>query len=334
MQEVRLRQSSVFAGFTNLRCLVSLTGQRTIFPFYHVVSDRPLPHIRHIYDYRGRTDFEQDLDRMLKHFTPIGIGEYLEGGPKRGKPGRMVLSFDDGLVECHQFIAPLLRRKGIPALFFLNNDFIDNRGLFFRYRAGILIEHLLSDPGLLQQAAESLAIPGDQVVRAILMIKYNQQPLLDKIAAEVGVDPGIYQAEHPVYMSAEQVSELAGWGFHLGAHSADHPEFQGMGEEEVFSQVSKSMEDIRKRFDARPACFAFPFSSDGVPEAVVERLLDEGIVDAIFGTSGLKRTGRKEFVQRIPMEAGGLPAIRLLKTEYLYYLMKAPLGKNRYFKSI
>jgi hypothetical protein len=105
-----------------------------------------------------------------------------------------------------------------------------------------------------------------------------------------------------------------------------------MEERKMAAQVSKSMRDLQERFKVRPACFAFPFTSDGVPERITDALLEEGIADVIFGTAGLKKTGKKHFIQRIPMESNNLSAGRLLKAEYLYYLLKAPLGRNDYFK--
>ncbi len=317
----------------NLRCLVALSGQGTIFPFYHIVSCTSPPHTRQLYHSRSEKEFERDLEGMLKHFEPVSVEDYLEGKPARGRKREMVLSFDDGLVECHQIIAPLLKKKGIPAIFFLNNDFIDNRGLFFRYRASILIEQLLMDACAPKRAAEFLAIPEEQVVDAILMIRYDQQPLLEELAKIVELDDASYMKEQTVYMSARQVKELQKWGFHLGAHSTDHPEFYLMKEKEIVSQVSRSMRDLQERFNVNPACFAFPFTSDGIPERVIDQLLEDGVADVIFGTAGMKRTGRRNFIQRIPMEALNLQATQVLKAEYLYYLMKAPLGRNHYFKS-
>lgn len=133
-------------------------------------------------------------------------------------------------------------------------------------------------------------------------------------------------------MTTAQVKELLKWGFHLGGHGLDHPEFYRMKEREIVSQVSNSTRDLQERFGIRPVCFAFPFTSDGIPEKVIDQLLDDGVADVLFGTAGLKRTGRDRFIQRIPMESLNRPALQVLRTEYLYYLLKAPLGQNHYFR--
>ncbi|MEN8158241.1 MAG: polysaccharide deacetylase family protein [Bacteroidota bacterium] len=332
MENRRRRSISVIAGAMNLERLVSLSGEGTIFPFYHVVSNLSLPHMKHLYAYPDESQFEKDLDEMLRVFSPISIEAYLEGEAGSGSRRQMVLSFDDGLLECHQIIAPLLRKKGVPAIFFLNNDFIDNKALFFRYRASLLIDYLSKERGALSLAAKYLSVPEGQVGEALMMVTYQQQALLKALSQHIGIDEAAYLNENPLYMSTRQVRDLSNWGFHLGAHSMDHPEFFRMTEEEMVSGVKRSMQDIKERFRIDPATFAFPFTSDGVPEGVIDALLTGGVADVIFGTAGLKRTGKDRFIQRIPMESMDMPALRLLKAEYLYYLLKAPLGRNNYFK--
>ena len=112
---------STLAPLAGMETLLKYSRQPVIFPFYHTVSDQPLAHVSHLYPLRREEDFKQDLEEMLKWFEPIGLGDFMGG--KRLIEGKryMVLTFDDGLAGCHQVIAPLLRKKGIPATFFLNN---------------------------------------------------------------------------------------------------------------------------------------------------------------------------------------------------------------------
>jgi len=118
------------------------SGLKAIFPFYHAVSNQDLPHTKFLYAIRNTARFEADLEYFLRFFDPVSLGEYLEGNKnKRHQKPVMVLSFDDGLIQCHQEIMPVLLRKGIPATFFLNNDYIDNKGLFFRFKISLLLEH-------------------------------------------------------------------------------------------------------------------------------------------------------------------------------------------------
>ncbi len=325
---VRNRLTSM-ARSLSLERMISWSGQRIVFPFYHTVSKESLPHISHLYRIPKPDEFEKDLDQLLKFFEPLSLGDYLEG--KGGKQGRhsMVLTFDDGLKECHDFVAPLLKEKGIPATFFLNNKFIDNKGLFYRYKASLLIHQVRDDCRAREKVAAFLKIDKEQVEASISLIGWNQRALLDALAREAELDYSSYLHNRPVYMSSEEVKDLLEWGFEIGAHSTDHMDFSLLKADEMIEQIRSSIRDLQKRFGIRTSYFSFPFTSDGVPGKVIETLLDNGTATALLGTAGLKRTGRLDYIQRIPMEQYQTSALEALKAEYLYYLLKAPLGRNR-----
>jgi hypothetical protein len=52
-------------------------------------------------------------------------------------------------------------------------------------------------------------------------------------------------------------------------------------------------------------------------------------LDASFGTAGLKEDPVDFNFQRVPMEIKKIPASRILKGEYTYYLLKSLLGRNK-----
>ena len=62
----------------NLDFLIRLSGQPHIFPFYHVVSDWHLPHIRHLYRYKRVKEFDNDLEELLKWYEPLSVNDYLQ----------------------------------------------------------------------------------------------------------------------------------------------------------------------------------------------------------------------------------------------------------------
>lgn len=317
------------ARSTRLKSLIRLSGQHFIFPFYHTVSEEPLPHISHLYRVRTPAEFERDLETLLKEFEPLSLSNFQEQkGKVKGKRG-MILSFDDGLKECHSIIAPLLKQKGIPAVFFLNNRFIDNHGLFYRYKASLIIHQVRDDCRVMEKISAFLKIPQEHVEKSIKMIGPHQFSLLAKLAQEAGLDFSAYLRDFTPYMNSEEVKQVLDWGFDIGGHSMDHLNFSALSSQQMLDQVRDSIEDLHKRFAVSTRYFSFPFTSDGVPGRVIHRLLDEGTATVLMGTAGLKRTGRKDYLQRIPMENLRFTAMETLQAEYLYYLMKMPLGKNR-----
>ena len=242
----------------------------------------------------------------------------------------MVLTIDDGLRACADIIAPILKRKGIPAIFFLNNSFLDNQSLFYRYKASLLIEAYAEMKGDPEEMDENIGMERKYARQVLLDVKYENRLLLDSIAESIGFSFEDYLKQNPVYLNSSQVTSLIKDGFEIGSHSFDHPDFDRMDADKAKTQIVESVSDLGKRFDQKKKYFSFPFSSDGVSLKVIDGLLKEEKVDAIFGTSGLKHYPHPGFIQRIPMEVPELAALQILKTEYLYYLAKAPFGKNTY----
>src|SRR5687767_2451060 len=74
-----------------------------VAPFYHVVSDEPLPHIGAVCPFKNVREFEADLDFFLEQFRPIGLAELLSV-LHAGRPipaNTFFLSFDDGCREVY-----------------------------------------------------------------------------------------------------------------------------------------------------------------------------------------------------------------------------------------
>jgi len=334
-RSVFLRQARGVARLLPLPSLLKVSGQGLILPFYHLVSDQPPPHIRHLYPVRSIDRFREDLAFFLDHFRPIGPGD-LPAGPAAGRsPDRpaFLLSFDDGFRECADVVAPILQEEGLSAVFFLNPAFIDNRGLFYRCKASLLIDWIEPDAGLETRASRFLdahGLSGAPVRELLLRMAYADQPLLDQLAEDLELSFAEYLDDKKPYLSGEQVEQLQADGFHLGAHSLDHPLYALLPLAEQLRQTRESLAWIRERFGAADRLFAFPFTDDGVPAAFFRQLYREPAeLDLSFGTAGQKRDIVSQHLQRIPMEVGPLSAREIVQGELLYHLLRAPFGKNQ-----
>ena len=124
-----------------------------------------------------------------------------------------------------------------------------------------------------------------------------------------------------------EILEIKDQGFFIGSHSFDHPDFSELSETNQISEIIASADDIRKRFKLNYSFFAFPFSDIGVSKYSLEKLYKmSDAPDASFGTSGLKKPLCFPHFQRIAMEKTSEDALRIVKTEYFYFLMKKLLS--------
>jgi len=289
-------------------------------PFYHVVSNRRLEHIRN-YPYRNVKTFEQELDYMLRFFTPVSLEELHENQNPDTKVFH--LSFDDGLRECTEVVAPILLRKGVPATFFVNTGFVDNKALFHRYKASLLLGHLIEFP---DAQAEQLLQKNGLKRNNLLQAPISKIDILDEAAEMMEIDFGDFLENERPYLTTAEVKDLQKKGFAIGGHSHEHPEFGRLKTGEQFKQVKKSMDWLGKHVPQKIKAFSFPFTDDGVSDKLLKKLKTEQVCDITFGTAGLKFDTFTGHLQRVPMEQKHRIE-KFLKGEFLYYKLRKIIGK-------
>jgi len=232
-----------FSGIVPMEILKRITGKRTIFPFYHLVSDEEVPHVKFLYKPRNIKEFKADLEHFLKHYKPIGITDLLNAvkADQSLPENSFLLSFDDGLREFHDIVAPVLLQKGIPATCFLNSAFVDNRDLFYRYKASLLIGRL-KDTGIQKELVRTWLrdhhLSENTHDFGLLTISYSNRHLLDELATLLDYDFGDYLRKKQPYLDSGEIRSLISQGFSLGAHSIDHPEFRFLPESEQLCQIA------------------------------------------------------------------------------------------------
>ncbi len=279
-----------------------------LLPFYHMVSDEQLP-FRLNYDYPDIDRFKEDLDYLLSHFNPISLEELSSG---ENLKNAFHLTFDDGLQSCFNVIAPILKEKGIPATFFINPAFVDNKDLFHRYKASIL-QNFFEKKNL----------------KIELQNTYADIDSLDETADEVGISWQEYLQKEKPYMSLEEIKSLQNDGFTIGAHSWDHPEFWLLDTERQLDEIRESMLWVTENLSTQIKAFAFPFTDVGVSDEVFEIIQNEKICDITFGTAGLKNELISFHFQRIAMDAPlNKNAKQRFKTAYFSYQIKRLLNKH------
>ncbi|GHT72927.1 hypothetical protein AGMMS50262_03060 [Bacteroidia bacterium] len=268
--------------------------------FYHTVSDEYLPHICPLYKPKTIREFEADLEFLLKHFRPVSMEEVRlhTTGEKRISRPAFHLSFDDGLREVYTVVLPILERKGIPATVFVNSAFVDNRDLFFRYKAALLA-------GFMPEA---------------LKINYLNREKLDEVALNLGVDFNDFLQKQQPYLTTGELKTLQQKGFSIGSHSIDHPLYSLLSEEEQVRQTLQSCAYVQNTFAEKQAYFAFPFTEAGVSDGFFQKIFPA--VDLTFGISGLRTAQNGRHLGRIDMETYGKNAKQSVYKAYIKGFLK------------
>ena len=309
--------------------LMRMSHNELILPFYHAVSDKPLPHIAPLYRHKTVPEFKADLEFLLKNFKPVSLEEvnlHSKGIKKLEKPS-FHLTFDDGLQEVYTVILPILKEKGIPSTIFVNPAFVDNKRLFFRHKAALLIDKLE------KRDFHKISKPKDAKAKEwehlILTAQYHQETRLDELGILLEVDFNEYlEKKHP-YLSIGELKRLSLNGVEIGAHSIDHPEYQYIPFDEQLRQTKESIDWVKSHFPAPITAFSFPFTDAGVTKSFFDIMKDDiNCPDLYFGTAGIKGELNSNHLQRIPMESSVKNGSSVIASEILSSWVKKQVGKS------
>jgi len=312
-----------------------MTREFLIIPYYHIVSDSEVLHVKNLYRNKTIRQFKEDLDFLLKHYSPVGLREVLSSIKADRPPLKKIflLTFDDGFREIYDIIAPILLDKGIPATFFISSGFLDNRELCYQHKASLLAEKMREGMssktegeirGILMKSGFSIS----RLSERVLEVDYPRRTVLDRIAQVLLVDFKRYLDEEQPYLTSDQARGLIDRGFAIGAHSIDHPHFVSLSLTEQLQQTLVSVKHIRDHFGLDYGAFAFPHNDAGVSREFFRTIQKSGLIDITFGTRGIADRGRGSHKQRISLENPLLPARRIIAWQSLRRLYKEVSGKG------
>lgn len=286
-------------------------GGMPLVLYYHAVSDSPLPHIENLYRFKSIQEFEADLDYLLCEFCPIEL-EQLKSFIQNGKqlPAQaFYLTFDDGLREMTEIVAPLLKRKGLSAAFFINSGFMENQDLAYRFKASLLISKAVqrgitvAEMNYLAELFCTAGLPWtDNFAANLKSVDYRHSVLLDQVADILDVDFHEFLRTQRPYMNTKEVKALACDGFVIGSHSVDHPRYTELDLAEQLNQTRNGARHLAERIGVNHKVFAFPFTEQQVSHVFFQQLLQEETIELFFGTSGWNHQTDKRLVQRVSLE--------------------------------
>lgn len=300
-----------------------LTGLDLVVPHWHLAGDHDVPHVGELYRFRTAQQFGEDLEFFLRHFRPVTLGEVIrdaEGTARLAGPC-FLPTFDDGFREIHEIVAPMLRRRGVPAVFFLTPSVLDNRDLAVPQRKSLLLRALRERRGTAaeREAARLLGDAGfgrGDVAAAIRGVYYRGREVLDRLAPVLGCDFPAYAASARPYLSSDQVRALIGMGFGIGAHGMDHPLFAELTLDQQVQQACDSLGGLSERFGFVCEAFAFPYTDVGVAAGFHERVRARCALKVTFGTGAVGGHLREpRHLKRFTMERTDRPAAEILGRE-------------------
>ena len=287
---------------------------RRVFPvnplvvYYHLVSDRQVAHVQNLYAFKTVSQFKRDMETLLRFFQPVSLQDFLQilDGKRRPARNSFLLTFDDGLKECYEIIAPILRLHGIPATFFLCSAFVDNKELAYDHKKSLLSDAVRSNKvssvqkEQVRATLERAGIAEPSLVAGLLRVDYGRRLVLDEIATLLDYDFTDYLNRLQPYLTSGQVASLLKMGHAVGAHSIDHPRYSDLTLPAQLHQTRESVRFVKERFSINYGAFSFPHSDANVSTTFFRETLGDGEVDVCFGNQGLMEEPVRRNVQDHP----------------------------------
>lgn len=307
----RLAAKAVCKAGASAAVLRSLRGAPVIL-MYHGVRSEPAEPLVDVFGKHVPADlFRQQLHEIGRgrDFIPLReLVEGLRGG--RDLRGKVAVSFDDGYLNNLEAGAPVLRELGVPATFFLATGFIGRRRWAFVDQVEAAVARTKRETafiGLLQEQLRfgSVAERAHSLSRIKAALKkfpwHAAEQHVTVVERELDVEPSAPWGEYR-FMSWDQVRELAGAGFDLGAHTVNHAILARMTPAEAEIEVSASCADVRREVGSCSSTFCYPNGKRRDYNAAVMEFCRARFDAALSTELGAARPDELFELRRIPVD--------------------------------
>ncbi len=220
-------------------------------------------------------DFQSHLEWIPRWFTPVTLGAVLDWHvraiPLPKHP--ILITFDDGYYNNAALAAPLLRRYGIPATFFITTSNIDTGELYWHDE---LTRRLLTWPlshVLLPGNGTTVPWPQAKSDQRRLVLKIKQ--LCKQVHNEVRLQYLEYarrstpnwmleEAEQPMLrpMNWPEVRSLVEQGFDVGSHTVTHPILSQLDPSQLADELTVSKRVLESHTGRPCYALAYPNGTD------------------------------------------------------------------------
>lgn len=248
------------------RVLIGLTKNRPRVLLYHASEPTEGPFIR-----GARCNTPPGcLDRQLAFLRRYYVLTDLEHALAEDRPARAVaITFDDGYRSVYRYALPVLLRHGATATIYLVGSAIGDSALVWVNAVNWMLQERPALGAI--AAARANATPGPELLDHVIarLEPADARRVTSDMAEHGAVELGPLATEAELFLTEEQIAEMAAHGFTFGNHTLTHPNL-------ARAPAAEAREEIRcahERLSGLPgfvASFAYPFgytSPDALEEA-------------------------------------------------------------------
>lgn len=249
------------------RALSSQYSLRSVL--FHNISDTESCFTKGLGVTVSRKQFEAALKFIVKHYTPVSLQDVIaEPDGKRLPPRPVLLTFDDAYASVSEFAAPLCAELGVPGVFFVNGSCLNNQQLALEN----LVCYVTNIYGLdtVNSAIRSVAGTSNLMVRSLLHVfsrflpatsLEGRQNFRSALARSAGINEGEMAAEADLYLTSQQLRDLANFKFEIGNHTYAHTNCRTLSSTDFPSEIDKNKTVLEEISGTHVRSFSVPYGS-------------------------------------------------------------------------
>ncbi len=256
-------------------------------------------------------DFEERLQWIKSWFNVMPLGDAIKRLYSGSLPARaLAITFDDGYADNVELAAPILRRLGLSATFFISTGFLHGECMWNDQ----VIEAIRQDPsdeidlrtiGLPKFALNSATERKRTIETLLTTIKHREpgerQSTVNAIVAAAG---GRHAPS--LMMRPDQVRTLKALGMDVGAHTVTHPILTRVDGAVARDEMMRSKLELEKILGEAVPLFAYPNGVPGKDYAIEHTAMArdcgfEAAVSTAWGAAS-KRTDRFQLPRFTPWD--------------------------------
>ncbi len=239
-------------------------------------------------------EFEKQVDALASHYSIISMAEALKKIKEQSLfKNHAVLTFDDGYCDNYEIIFPILKKKGIPALFSVVTNYIGSGRPLWDWEFLSSLKR--------GNCPESVNIGGKKLKRRFFENKasFGRRVLkLLKTASTADIEFVLRQLKNGASsgnshltdrcLEWDELKTMSLNGMEIASHSLSHRSLSRLPLEEAIHEIGESKRVLEKKMGISCNYFSFPFgSSRDISDCLMKHIEQAGYLCGLLNIDGI-----------------------------------------------
>jgi len=182
-------------------------------------------------------------------------------------PRAVLVTFDDAYASVVEVAAPLCRKYGVPAVFFVNAAFLDNQ----RLAPDNMICYVANVYGMERVNAAARTLRRNEIPHLASLSEVfgiflpsltleERKAFLGALAGSAGVERQLAE-ENALYLTTKQLRDLASFDFEIGNHTYTHVHGRVLSQSDFVQEIDRNKAELETLSGTKVRSFSQPYGS-------------------------------------------------------------------------